>query len=123
MPFGLLNAPSTFQRIMDFMLAGLKWSSCLVYLDDIVVFAPTFEEHIRRLRSVLYRVRESGLRLKLSKYRFLASQLPILWYVVSSAGIQSDPENRSRSRIPYSNLRQRGSELRRTLLLLSKVHP
>lgn len=45
MPFGLSNAPSTFQRMMDIMLAGLKWSSCLVYLDD-VFFAPTFTEHL-----------------------------------------------------------------------------
>ena len=48
MPLGLTNAPSTFQRMMDVMLAGLKWKCCLVYLDNILVFAKTFE-HLLRL--------------------------------------------------------------------------
>lgn len=88
MPLGLSNAPGTFQRMMDVMLAGLKWS--LVYLDDIVVFAPTFDENLVRLETVLRRIREAGLKLKLAKCRFLARQLPILGYVVSGAGIQPD---------------------------------
>ncbi|KZS03393.1 Uncharacterized protein APZ42_033842 [Daphnia magna] len=49
MPFGLTNAPATFQRMMDVVLAGIKWNSCLVYLDDIVVFAPTVSQHLERL--------------------------------------------------------------------------
>ncbi len=49
MPFGLSNAPSTFQHMMDVMLAGLKWKCCLIYLDDILVFAKTFDEHLLRL--------------------------------------------------------------------------
>lgn len=46
MPFGLCSAPATFQRVMDTVLAGLKWQTCLVYIDDVVVFASTFDEHM-----------------------------------------------------------------------------
>ena len=67
MPFGLCNAPATFQRLMDLVLAGLQWSDCLVYLDDVVMFGRTFEEHLCNLSSVLQRMREAGLRLKPSK--------------------------------------------------------
>jgi len=53
MPFGLCNAPSTFQRLMELVLAGLSWEVCLVYLDDMVIFGHTWEEHLERLRIVL----------------------------------------------------------------------
>ena len=52
MPFGLTNAPSTFQRMMDVLLAGLKWNVCLVYLDDIVVVSSTVAEHLIRLEAI-----------------------------------------------------------------------
>jgi len=53
MPFGLCNAPSTFQRLMELVLAGLSWEVCLAYLDDVVIFGRTWEEHPERLRIVL----------------------------------------------------------------------
>lgn len=53
MPFGLTNAPSTSQRAMDVILADLRWTACLVYLDDIVVYSQSFEEHLERLEQVL----------------------------------------------------------------------
>jgi len=52
MPFGLCNAPATFQRLMDMVLAGLLWTSCLVYLDDAVIIGKTFTEHLQHLRAV-----------------------------------------------------------------------
>ena len=52
MPFGLCNAPASFQRLMDLVLTGLQWSKCLVYLDDIVVLGRSLEEHIDNLDSV-----------------------------------------------------------------------
>ena len=60
MPFGLANAPATFQRLMDLVLSGLHWTHCLVYLDNIIVFAPTKEEHVRRLDLVLGRISKAG---------------------------------------------------------------
>ena len=53
MPFGLCNAPSTFQRLMDLVLAGVQWSHYLVYLDDIIVVGKDFEEHLQNLSIVL----------------------------------------------------------------------
>ncbi|UYV71739.1 hypothetical protein LAZ67_9000200, partial [Cordylochernes scorpioides] len=61
MPFGLCNAPATFERMMDTLLRGLKWSMCLCYLDDIIVFSPTFDEHFRRLELVLRCLSKAGL--------------------------------------------------------------
>ena len=58
MPFGLTNAPSTFQRLMGLVLAGLCWQTCLVYLDDIIIFSRTVDEHFQRLTDVLRRLKE-----------------------------------------------------------------
>ena len=61
MPYGLTNGPPTFQRLMDMVLAGLKWSILLIYMDDIVVFSETYEQHLLDLRAVLQRLREASL--------------------------------------------------------------
>ena len=53
MPFGLCNAPATFQRLMDLILAGLQWTSCLVYLDDIIIFGNNFADHLQKLQLVV----------------------------------------------------------------------
>ena len=60
MPFGLTNAPATFQRLMERCLSGLNLKICLVYLDDVIVFARTFEEMLERLEAVLRRLGEFG---------------------------------------------------------------
>jgi hypothetical protein len=91
MRFGLTNAPATFQRMMDVVLAGLKWNTCLVYLDDIVVFAPTVSQHLERLETVLQRIDKAGLKLKLSKCSFLEQSLKVLGYIVNSEGLSPDP--------------------------------
>ena len=57
MPFGLCNAPATFQRLMDSVLAGLHWKTCLVYTDDIIVVGKSFDEHLCNLQAVLERLR------------------------------------------------------------------
>ena len=91
MPFGLCNASATFQRLMDRVLHGLKWHSCLVYIDDIVVVGGSMREHLHNLGCVLGRLREAGLRVKPSKCRFLQKEVKFLGHVVSENGISTDP--------------------------------
>ena len=61
MPFGLTNAPATFQRLMDSVFAGLKWKTLLVYMDDVLVYSKTFEDHLTNLRAAFDRIREANL--------------------------------------------------------------
>ena len=93
MPFGLSNAPATFQRVMEMALHGLQWSTCLIYLDDIVVHAQSFLEHVTRLEGVLQRIRASGLKLSPEKCYFLKSSVAFLGHVVSAEGVQPNQEN------------------------------
>ena len=64
MPFGLTNAPATFQRLIEQILSGLHWTTCLVYIDDILIFSATVEDHLERLRDVLNRLKNAGLKIK-----------------------------------------------------------
>ncbi|UYV65991.1 K02A2.6-like, partial [Cordylochernes scorpioides] len=92
MPFGLCNAPATFERMMDTVLKGLKWNICLCYLDDIVVSGPSFEEHIKRLEVVLECLQQAGLNVNNEKCLFGSRRLKILGHVVNENGIHPDPE-------------------------------
>ena len=92
MPFGLCNAPATFQRLMETVLHGLARDKCFVYLDDVLVVGKTFEEHTNNLREVLTRLREAGLRLKPSKCHLAKARVTYLGYVVSREGIVADPD-------------------------------
>lgn len=91
MPFGLCNAPGTFQRLMEFVLAGLQWQTCLVYLDDVIVYGQEFDEHLERLREVFNRFRQAGLKLKPSKCFLLRPRVPYLGHVISAEGVNTDP--------------------------------
>ena len=73
--FGLVNAPATFQRYMDMVVAGLKWKNLLVYLDDICIFSKSFEEHLVHLTEVLERLRAYNLRLKPTKCNFFSTRI------------------------------------------------
>jgi Reverse transcriptase (RNA-dependent DNA polymerase) len=70
MPFGLCNAPATFQRLMDYAMVGLNYEICLVYLDDIIVFSRDIPTHLERLELLLQRLRQANLKLKPSKCHF-----------------------------------------------------
>jgi len=70
-PFGLCNAGSTFQRVMDLALNGLNFNMCLVYLDDIIVYSADVGEHIIRLKKLFERLRAVNLKLKPSKCKLL----------------------------------------------------
>lgn len=92
MPFGLCNAPATFQRLMDSVLAGLNFEICLVYLDDIIVFSKDLDSHLSRLSQLLQKLREANLKLKPSKCCLLQRRVSFLGYVVSKAGVETDPD-------------------------------
>ena len=91
MPFGLASAPSTFQRMMEIVLSGLGFEMCLCYLDDVIIFSKTFDEHCERLQAVLSRFRQHNLRVKLTKCTFGARQVRYLGHLISEHGIQPDP--------------------------------
>ena len=91
MPFGLCNAPSTFQRLMELALGGLTWDACLIYLDDIIIFSSTYEQHLVRLQLVLDRLRNAGLKLSFIKCPFEKIQVNYLGNQVSKRGILNDP--------------------------------
>ena len=92
MPFGLSNAPATFQRLMENCLSDMNMQSCLIYLDDIVVFSRTFEEHIERLEKVFERLVEAGLKLSPAKCNLFQKELKYLGHIVSPEGIATDPK-------------------------------
>ena len=78
MPFGLTNAPATFQRVMELALNGLQWDICLIYLDDILIFSRTFTEHLQRLKQVVHRIKEAGLKLKPEKCHLFQEEVIFL---------------------------------------------
>ena len=90
-PFGLCNAPATFSRLMDRVLAGLHWETCLFYLDDIIVFSSTWEEHLARLREVFERLRHAKLKLGPTKCTFAAKEVSYLGHQVTEEGLLPDP--------------------------------
>ena len=92
MPFGLCNAPATFQRLMEKILLGLQWTIAVLYIDDIIVFSATIEEHLIRLGHVLSRLLAAGMKLKPLKCRFFRRRLPFLGHVVSAQGVEVDPQ-------------------------------
>lgn len=92
MPFGLCNAASTFERIIEKALAGLQWQIAVLYLDDIVVFGKSFDDHFVNLEKVLSRLSEAGLKLKPKKCHFLQKEISFLGHIVSKSGIKTDPE-------------------------------
>ncbi|CAK8694208.1 unnamed protein product [Clavelina lepadiformis] len=92
MPFGLCNAPSTFQHLMRVVLNGVEWNGAIAYLDDIIVYGRTFNEHTERLENVFSRLRQAGLKLGPSKCKLLKEKVKFLGHVVSHEGISCDPQ-------------------------------
>ena len=89
-PFGLCNAPATFSRLMDHVLASLHWEMCLFYLDDIIVFSSTWEEHLARLRQVFEGLRHANLKLGADKCTFAAKEVNYLGHRVTEEGLLPD---------------------------------
>ena len=93
MPFGLCNAPPTFQRLMQNCLGELNLTYCLIYLDDVIVFCEMPEEHLRRMHVVFDCLREHGLKLKLSKCEVFKSEINYLAHHVSQKGVLPSKKN------------------------------
>ena len=91
MPFGLCNAPATFERLMDRVFQGLRWSRCLVYLDDIISFGGTFDGALANLTLIFERLRSYGLQLKSSKCHLFRASVPFLGHIVGRHGLECDP--------------------------------
>ena len=91
MPFGLCNAPATFQRLMDTVLMGLNFDICLAYLDDIIVYSRDLQSHMERLERLFQRLQEANLKLKPSKCSIMQKRVSFLGYIVSESGIGTDP--------------------------------
>lgn len=92
MPFGLANAPATYQRLMVQCLGELHMVDCFIYLDDVIIFSATFEEHIEKLGRVLQRLREHGIKLSPKKCSFFQQRVKYLGFIVTADGIEADPE-------------------------------
>lgn len=92
MSFGLCNAPATFQRLMDMVLAGLQWTNCLVYLDDVIVVGRTFEEHLQNLQDVFARLGAAVLKLQPKKCHLCSPEVEFLGHIVSAEGVSTDPK-------------------------------
>lgn len=93
MPFGLSNSNSTFRRTMKLVLQGLPWQTCLVYIDDIIVFGSCFTQHMARVDEVLNQIKQAGLKLRPDKCHMLQTEVIFLGHVVSQGGVRSDPTN------------------------------
>lgn len=93
MPFGLMNACARFQRLMKIVLQGLQWQSCLVYLDDIIVFSKDFPQHIERTLQVLDKIQGACVKLKPEKCHLFCPKATFLGHLVSKEGIQPNRES------------------------------
>ena len=93
MSFGLSDTPAMFQRLMQNWLGKLNMTYCLIYLDDVIVFSKTEEEHLHCLCVVFKHFREHHLKLRLTKCEFFKSKINYLAHHVSKEGIQPSKEN------------------------------
>jgi len=91
MPFGLAGAPFTFQRLMHTVLKNENWLTCLIYLDDVLIFSKDFKEHVERLRIILSKIEKSGLKLSPLKCNFFMQEISYLGHLVTSEGLKPDP--------------------------------
>jgi hypothetical protein len=91
MPFGLSNAPAIFQELMSVVLQGMN-TFAIAYLDDVLVFSETVNDHLVHIDQVFQRLRSHGLRLKLNKCSFMQSQTNYLGFIIDAQGIKPDPK-------------------------------
>ena len=92
MSFGLSNSPATYQRLMEECLGSLNLKICVIYLDNLIIFSYSFEQHLERLDIVLTRLQQCNLKLLADKCFFFQERVKFLGHVVSSSGLETDPD-------------------------------
>jgi hypothetical protein len=92
MPMGLMNSPAVFQRTMDLVFAGMKWRNVLVYVDDVLVMSPSFEQHLKDLREAFTRLANVGMTVKPKKCQFACGQIKYLGHLITKDGIRVNPD-------------------------------
>lgn len=92
MPFGLKNAPATFQRLMDNVLSGLQGNELFVYMDDIVIYARSIKEHEVKFERLMKRLKEANLKLQPDKCEFLRQEVAYLGHIICADGVRPDPD-------------------------------
>ena len=92
LPFGSKNSTFYFQQLMSLVLGDMQYTELLVYIDDILVFSKTFEEHLIKLRKIFTKLKEANLKLKTSKCHLLDKKIKFLGHIISAEGIYPDPK-------------------------------
>lgn len=91
MPFGLKNAPSSFQRVMDNILRKYLYKNCFVYMDDVVIFSKSLQEHLNHIKLIFQELRKYNLKIQLDKSEFLRKEVAFLGHIITSEGIKPNP--------------------------------
>ena len=91
MPFGLTNAPATFQRLITDVLREYMDVTCIIYLDDILIFSEHEKNHTEHVRQILAKLQEAKLYVKLSKCQFSVKKTEFLGYIIEPGGVTTDP--------------------------------
>ena len=112
-PYGLSNAGASYQRLMDMCLSGLPVNRILVYMDDLVIFSRTFEQHLLDIEEVFRRLRAANITLKATKCVFAADKVEFLGYELSSEGIK--PQKRLTTAINEFHRPENKKEVKRFL--------
>lgn len=92
MPFGLKNAPSIFQRVMDDVLRAYIGKICFVYIDDIIIVGETFEEHLENIKTIFETLRSANFRIQPEKCEFVKNEVEFLGFIVSASGLMPNPK-------------------------------
>ncbi|KAJ8877151.1 hypothetical protein PR048_021604 [Dryococelus australis] len=92
LPYGQINGPATFQKLMNSMIRGLRPTQCMVYIDDFIIFSKVMEQHVDHLRSVFDRLEKANISLFLDKCNFAVSAVHYLGHVIGSSGVSPDPK-------------------------------
>ena len=113
MPMGVCNGPATFSRLMDAVLENINWRFCIAYLDDIIIFSNSYEEHIAHLTEVFNRLQNAGLLVKPSKCKLAHKEVDFLGHVVGEFGVRANPDKTKsiQDQPPPTNVKQTRSFL------------